>query len=92
MYFWRILTEALDRAEATPARECMPGKALEVTNPCFKMLGRGPDVTVLCCLQVLYYVRSWLHIEALWFANVANQLMWYALLEELPACLPLQIT
>ena len=30
------------------------------------------------CLQVLYYVRSWLHIEALWFANVANQLMWCA--------------
>ena len=29
-------------------------------------------------LQVLYYVRSWLHIEALWFANVANQLMWCA--------------
>ena len=32
---------------------------------------------MLCvCLQVLYYVRSFLHIEALWFANVANQLMW----------------
>ncbi len=28
--------------------------------------------------QVLYYVRSWSHVEALWFANVANQLMWCA--------------
>ena len=26
--------------------------------------------------QVLYYVRSFYHLEALWFANVANQLMW----------------
>jgi len=33
-------------------------------------------VKLRSCSQVLYYVRSILHVEALWFANVANQLMW----------------
>jgi hypothetical protein len=27
--------------------------------------------------QVLYYTRSLKHIEALWFANVANQILWW---------------
>jgi len=34
------------------------------------------EITLSSCSQVLYYVRSILHVEALWFANVANQLMW----------------
>jgi hypothetical protein len=27
--------------------------------------------------QVLYYVRSPKHLEALWFANVGNQVLWW---------------
>ena len=27
--------------------------------------------------SVLYYVRSYKHIEALWFANTANSLLWW---------------
>jgi endoglucanase len=26
---------------------------------------------------VLYYVRSYKHVEALWFANTANSLLWW---------------
>lgn len=26
---------------------------------------------------MLYYVRSYKHIEALWFANTANSLLWW---------------
>jgi hypothetical protein len=29
------------------------------------------------CPQVLYYVRSPKHLEALWFANVGNQVLWW---------------
>ena len=31
----------------------------------------------LHCCSVLYYVRSHKHIEALWFANTANALLWW---------------
>lgn len=27
--------------------------------------------------SVLYYVRSYRHVEALWFANTANSLLWW---------------
>lgn len=27
--------------------------------------------------QVLYYCRSPKHVEALWFANVGNQVLWW---------------
>ncbi len=30
-----------------------------------------------CVFSVLYYVRSYKHVEALWFANTANSLLWW---------------
>ena len=33
--------------------------------------------TVSLSCSVLYYVRSYKHIEALWFANTANSLLWW---------------
>ena len=60
---------------------------LTLISPCkFTGLSESSRTPVLPCpslktggaAQVLYYVRSFYHIEALWFANVANQLMWWA--------------
>ncbi len=33
--------------------------------------------TLQTTAQVLYYTRSPKHIEALWFANVGNQVLWW---------------
>ena len=65
-YYWWIAklcrhTRACHQSNAVPARQ---------ESPC------TDDDEYGALLQVLYYVRSFLHIEALWFANVANQLMW----------------
>ncbi|CAL8470908.1 g10450 [Coccomyxa elongata] len=43
----------------------------------------GVTVYYFATNMVLYYVRSWYHVEALWFANVANQLMWWTYVKAL---------
>ena len=34
-------------------------------------------LTLFVACSVLYYVRSYRHIEALWFANTANSILWF---------------
>ena len=41
----------------------------------FRRAPFAESVSLSC--SVLYYVRSYKHIEALWFANTANSLLWW---------------
>ena len=43
----------------------------------FHVRGESVAESVALTCSVLYYVRSYKHIEALWFANTANSLLWW---------------
>ena len=43
-----------------------------------RWLAVGLTLYSVATTLLLYYVRTFWHVEALWFANVANQLLWWA--------------
>jgi len=47
----------------------------------------GLTVYMVATHAVLYYVRSPKHLEALWFSNVANTLMWFTYVKALHSAL-----
>ena len=47
----------------------------------------GLTVYMIATHAVLYYVRSPKHLEALWFSNIANTLMWFTYVKALYSAL-----